>query len=836
MVLICNFFLLCATIVLLSTCGLFSPPKGSFSVSGTVSGLLSGNSLVLDLNGDETLTVAQNGSFTFPSKVEEGAEYLVTIKTQPTGQTAVISGGLDVMPAKPVTGITVEVTTNTYTVGGSVTGHPGTGDLILLLNGANDLSLTSDGAFEFAQEVAHNENYAVTVASEPAGYMATIDNGSGVISAADVSNVVITCMERTYTVGGTVNGLASGDTVSLTLNGGDPLTISSDGSFEFPETLNDNVTYNVALDTGPAGKQVVLNNETGLISGADIIDVSVQVATQLSDITSNQALQPGIYTIADFDQIDVYADLQVFPGTTFVFGSGSSMLVDPAGSLNAVGTETDPIVFTADDQTPGYWRGLGFYDSNSSSNVLDHVIIEYGGSSTHPYADTTANLALCTNNLTCSVSVSNSTFRYATGAGVFVDDAGNLPVFTGNTMTGNTSGAAYAFIDDVRFFGSDNSYSGNDADVFLVDRGYNMGTSQNWQDLGVPYFIFDTSTSATIDTALTLEPGVEIQVAQGTRVTIGSVGSLTAVGTEAEPILFTGSSAQPGWWDGLYFYDSDNTANQLSWVTVEYGGGAVLSYADVAAGLLLATNNDVCQISIDNCTFQHNGGYGICFSRDSVLSGFSSNVITDNADGAIYMYASVAGELDTATNYTGNGNDRVFVDTQYNVTAAQTWLDIGVPYVLGEAGTYLTVLAHLTLEPGVEMQFGSNAGLYISNTGVLTAEGTTTDQIIFTGLEKSSGYWRGINFYDTPGPSNILDNVIVEYAGSTAWNYTNSTQANVSVSSNNDPCSVEVRNSVIRNGNGVGIWIDAAAGYNTDIADVGVNTYTANVGADVLIE
>ena len=83
------------TALLLSGCGGggSSPGPTSYSVGGSVSGLQSGASVVLQNNGGNATTVSANGAFDFSSAVASGSGYSVTVETQPSGQTCSVSGG-----------------------------------------------------------------------------------------------------------------------------------------------------------------------------------------------------------------------------------------------------------------------------------------------------------------------------------------------------------------------------------------------------------------------------------------------------------------------------------------------------------------------------------------------------------------------------------------------------------------------------------------------------------------------------------------------------------------------------------------------------------------------
>ena len=105
--------------------------------------------------------------------------------------------------------VAVTCVTNTFTVGGSVTGLVG-GGLVLRNNAGNDLTRDTDGAFTFTTAVAAGGAYAVTIATQPANQACTLANASGVIAAANVSNVSVTC--ATFRVTGVI-GPAGGSLV-----------------------------------------------------------------------------------------------------------------------------------------------------------------------------------------------------------------------------------------------------------------------------------------------------------------------------------------------------------------------------------------------------------------------------------------------------------------------------------------------------------------------------------------------------------------------------------------------------------------------------------------------
>ncbi|HEY0231612.1 MAG TPA: hypothetical protein VGC55_10190, partial [Dokdonella sp.] len=203
--------------------------------------------------------------------------YAVTIAAQPSNptQTCAVTNGSGTIAGANVTNVGVTCTTNSYTVGGSVSGLGGSG-LALSLNGGASLPISANGAFTFPASVASGATYAVTIAAQPSGpaQVCTVSNGSGTIAAANVTNVNVTCVTRSFTVGGTVSGLI-GSGLALKLNGGASLPVASNGAFTFPTALADGTGYTVTVAAQPGGKACTVTNGSGTIAGANVSNVGV---------------------------------------------------------------------------------------------------------------------------------------------------------------------------------------------------------------------------------------------------------------------------------------------------------------------------------------------------------------------------------------------------------------------------------------------------------------------------------------------------------------------------------------------------------------------------------
>jgi Kelch motif/Galactose oxidase, central domain len=165
----------------------------SFTIGGTVSGLSAGNSVVLQDNGGNATTVSANGPFTFSTKIAYQSPYAVTVATQPTGQSCSVTNGSGTVPAANVTNVTIVCTAASYTIGGAVSGLSAGNSVVLEDNGGNATTVSANGPFTFSTAVAYQSPYTVTIATQPNGQSCSVNNGSGTVPGANVTNVAVMC-------------------------------------------------------------------------------------------------------------------------------------------------------------------------------------------------------------------------------------------------------------------------------------------------------------------------------------------------------------------------------------------------------------------------------------------------------------------------------------------------------------------------------------------------------------------------------------------------------------------------------------------------------------------
>ena len=152
-------------------------------------------------NGEET-TIQLNGSHSFNLSFENDQLTLdfptMDFRVKCLGE--VTEDGYCYLSAKTtVDGGGVTTPSQSYSVGGSVSGLASGKSVSLTNNGGDSKTVSTNGAFTFATKVASGGAYSVSISSQPAGQSCSVANGYGVVSA-NISNVTVTCADSPVTV------------------------------------------------------------------------------------------------------------------------------------------------------------------------------------------------------------------------------------------------------------------------------------------------------------------------------------------------------------------------------------------------------------------------------------------------------------------------------------------------------------------------------------------------------------------------------------------------------------------------------------------------------------
>lgn len=602
---------------------------------------------------------------------------------------------------------------------------------------------------------------------------------------------------------------------------GETATLDGSGS---SDAEGDNLTYSWEFTEKPAGSQTTITNPTNVqasfvpdargnykvqLTVSDGKDDGVALATisanvpEINTINQNTVLANVFTDPAEADyrvtgSVGVNAQLTIQPGVKIEFASGASLDVGSAGSLVAVGTQSDSIVFSGEQATPGFWDGL-YINSNNPANELTYCVVEYGG-------DYYSNIYITNGS---QLKVTHTTSRYSSGTGLHGSSDSKLPGFAVNRFAHN-SGAAIDI--PARLIGSIDAasvYSAGNAKNYIDVTPTNVTTEQTWPATDAPYRLQANTTD--IEEKVTIQPGATLMFDSGADLSIGSSGQLVAVGTPTDSITFTGELKTEGYWDAIYV-NSNNPGNELTYCNIKYAGNY---YANI-----YITGNG--QLKMTHSTSSYSSGDGLYAANDAKLPAFSNNKFANNQAAALQIPARLVGSIDGASNYLGN-NSHDYIDVKpTSVNTAQTWPATDAPYRFQANST--DVEAQITIEPGATLMFADNAGLDIGSSGSLIAVGTSTDSITFTGEVQTAGYWDAV-WVNSNNPSNELSYCNVGFAG----NY----YSNVFLTGSGQ---LKLNHSTIHNSSGYGVYLSNGSvitptNPETDGSNVFYNNASGNVHA-----
>jgi hypothetical protein len=166
---------------------------------------------------------------------------------------------------------------STYAIGGDVSGLGAASGLVLSLNSGAQTATVAPSAtsYAFSTGLANAATYAVAIQTQPSGATCTLSNGSGTVASMNVNNVNVKCVSSaaSYTVGGSVTGLAGSNTVGLKLTDTTSSTRGrslpqANGSFTFGTALTAGHDWSVTIDAADGQTCSVTNGSGTNLSGS----------------------------------------------------------------------------------------------------------------------------------------------------------------------------------------------------------------------------------------------------------------------------------------------------------------------------------------------------------------------------------------------------------------------------------------------------------------------------------------------------------------------------------------------------------------------------------------
>ncbi|MFW7382136.1 MAG: hypothetical protein ACOH5I_25250 [Oligoflexus sp.] len=147
-------------------------------------------------------------------------------------------------------------------------------------------------------------------------YMVAASNAAGTIQATERIAVTPVAAEiPTMKVKSSVSGLSG--TLVLHINGGNAVTVSSDGSFSFPIELSEGENFTITIASQPAQQTCSVENSTGKIGKDDIANIKVTCSFSAFTVGGNISGLSGTVVLSNNggDDLSINANgVFTFPG------------------------------------------------------------------------------------------------------------------------------------------------------------------------------------------------------------------------------------------------------------------------------------------------------------------------------------------------------------------------------------------------------------------------------------------------------------------------------------------------------------------------------------------
>lgn len=463
--------------------------------------------------------------------------------------------------------------------------------------------------------------------------------------------------------------------------------------------------------------------------------------------------------------------ITIEPGVTVKFNSGAALIIGHPnvttykGGMIVNGTETQPVLFTANSDTPspGFWNYIRCNQYMLADNVVfNYANFEYGGSSNGLFDVNGGNPKFY-----------NCTFRNSANYGMYHTSTSSA--FIQDCIFQNNNGYPLHWNPDMLSgIGNGNSFSNNGHDRILLKEA-TIDQSCTVPNKGLPYEVAGNLTVRDSSSPLlSVENGVQLLFRTGKSLYIGYTSSSAVTGgLNAQGASFGAVDTEVGW-NGIDF-QTYSSASELNGCTVSGVNSTP------TAAVYIRCNSP---LTIQNCTFTQNSNYTLnCTNGANFMV---TGCVFSNNTRPINMYFADAHKLGNGNSYLNNTTQSIrcqggTLGSSITLTRQQ------VPFsITSNTNVYDGSNPLLTIPYGSVLEFASGISLSIGSTssssvlGRLNATGVT-----FRGLEATAGYWTGLilnNFADY----SVLSGCIIKDAG-----FNNAAAINVnSPSSNITGCTI----------------------------------------------
>jgi len=275
-----------------------------------------------------------------------------------------------------------------------------------------------------------------------------------------------------------------------------------------------------------------------------------------SDFTFENDPKQKIDYVIDCETL-IKGDVTIEAGTVIEFTSSGSLIIDNGGSLKAIGTASENIIFRGVDDDQGTWRGIHF-KSISSKNILDFCEITNAGQEAWSAFDDPSAIAI-----SGRANIMNSTIRYNRGIGVQTGEGSpeeTLGTFEDNQLSENSSFPVSINILNIDALKGENTYDQNGQQKIRVFSDEIVGLDLTISENSIPYFIEPTFLNSNIGVSnnvyapasLTIEAGTVILFDENTGIYVAGDSKLSILGEAEKRVILKGDEDTNNYWKGIY--------------------------------------------------------------------------------------------------------------------------------------------------------------------------------------------------------------------------------------------------------------------------------------------
>ncbi len=471
--------------------------------------------------------------------------------------------------------------------------------------------------------------------------------------------------------------------------------------------------------------------------------VSLAGQTNISDITSSQVwdLSGSPYIVSGTHWIYNNATVTIEAGVQVRFNSGAGLILGSysQGNIIANGTQANPIVFTANTDTPsaGFWQHIQT-TGYCWDTVFNHCVFEYGGASY-------GNIYMENGD----PEFHDCVFSHSLHAGLYCDIYSSGTMTVANCLFSENGKPVSLGVRQVGGLKAGNQYVDN-TDNRVHCLGGSLNANSTWTAQAVPIY-FTAGLEGGYGTApVTVIPsGSILEFAAGTRVYLASGDVLQATGA-----TFRGEQPTPGFWKGFYFYY--NAGNSLlSGCTIRdagYDSHAALHFENPAS-------------IITGCTITNCAAKGIWMTYNCLQS-ISATSISGCGSYPLSIIDESVRVLGEGNSFSGNDLNMVEV-RPWDIRSSGIWRDPGVPYLLtGNLDiSEGSVSPHIRIQPGAVIMLSHQTRIvvgssYGSTQGSLEAEG-----VVFTRSDPAAVPYGLYFYYYLVASQCVFTDCVFEYLG-----------------------------------------------------------------------